>query len=154
MLGETDIYNLLPVCPSTALITAVPHGQSQYRPESPFKDLHRKSLLRVVLTAVSVGEECLATLNFIWISALLCVNASLVLAPGKVNVGDDGFSREGGARGLQRRSQVTSGGKDVPWEHKCGACGCFFPVYLVLHLYVHFREKAKVCMAVENWGKK
>lgn len=41
MLGETEIYNLLPVCPSTALITAVPHGQSQYRPESPFKDFHR-----------------------------------------------------------------------------------------------------------------
>lgn len=48
------------------------------------------------------------------------------LSPGRGNVGDDGFSRERGARGLQRGSWVTSGEKEAPLEHKCGACGGFF----------------------------
>lgn len=75
-----------------------------------------------------MGEESLATLNFNWIS-VLCVNASLVLSPGRGNVGDDGFSRERGARGAaegHRSSLIISGEKDAPLEHKCGACGWFF----------------------------
>lgn len=118
--------------------------------------VHRKSLLRVFLTAIYVGEECLATLNFICISALLCVNASLVLAPGKGNVGDDGFSRERGARGAAERVTSHLWGKGCAMGTQVWSLWLFFSLQFTwFHVFmcISNRGKAKVCMAVENGEK-
>lgn len=93
-LGKQEIYSPLLLCLSTAPWPGLSH---QSRTSMEIR-VWKKGLLRVFLTAIFVGEECLATLNFTWISALLCVNASLVLAPGRGNVRDDlqlGGCREG-----------------------------------------------------------
>lgn len=117
--------------------------------------VHRKSLLRVFLTAIYVGEECLATLNFIWISALLCVNASLVLAPCKGNVGDDGFSGERGAREAAERVTSHLWGKGCAMGTQVWSLVFFSLQFTWFHVFmcISNRGKAKVCMAVENGEK-
>lgn len=128
MLRETVIYNPLQPCPSAALITAVPHGQSQgtlshHSRTSMEIRVHGKSLPRVFLAAIYVAEE-FGNAEFDLDFSSLC----------KCLLGSGSWQRKHGGQwapgkgepgGLQRGSWVTSGEKDAPL-HTSGACDCFF----------------------------
>lgn len=142
MLREAVIYNPLQLCPSTALITAVPHGQGQgtlshHSRTSMEIRVHGKSLPRVFLAAIYVGDEFgNAEFDLDFSSLCKCLFGSGSWqrkcggqwAPGKEEPG-----------GLQRGSWVTSGEKDCTQVELVIVFS--FPVYPKLCLCVHFKQR-------------
>lgn len=138
MLGETEIYTH----------PAAPHGPSQGRPESPFKDsmergVHRKSLPRVY--RLLCGRGVLGNTEFYQDFCPLC----------KCLVGSGSWQEEMwgtmASPGLSRGSRITSEEKDAPLNTKCVFLSSL-PDFTFFS--VHFKQReSKSLLAVKNiWG--